>query len=174
MDRSIAANDLHKHEGKPESNTVTPLRKKDLHIKGSFQIEGFRPLVRPGIYEMALINYRTASYFRSPKLVLTFRIVTFGEFFGTEVDRFYNVKCIKGKPARRGLFKVGARSDFIREYCLISHASINRLDRISMTPLFNAVVTGKIETVKLDSRQRSIPEQIKYSRVSEIIGISND
>jgi len=139
----------------------------------SFEVEDFRPLVRPGIYKMALIDYRTASYFRSFKLVLTFRIVTFGEFFETEVERFYNVKSIKGKPAQRGFFKVGARSDFLREYCLMSHASIHRLDRISMTPLFNPVVSGKIETVKLDSRQRSIPEQLWYSKVSEITGISN-
>lgn len=159
-------------------NTDLPLDKetapKTDKRQSGFEVEDFRPLIRPGIYEMALITYRTASYHRSPKLVLKFRIVSYGEFFETEVERFYNVKSIKGKPGGKGFFKVGARGDFIREYCLISQASINRLDRIAMTPLFNVVVIGKIETVKLDSKQRSIPEQLRYSKVSEIIGLSNE
>jgi len=51
------------------------------------------PRVPEGDYTVAYVKHEYKTMFAGqPKLILTFRIIEMGEYFGTEVQRFYNVR----------------------------------------------------------------------------------
>ncbi len=70
-----------------------------------------------GNYSACLIDASTRLFFfgRSPKVVLTFRILDMGPYFGKKVRGFYAVKRIKGKPRCNGRFEAGPRSRLLRD-----------------------------------------------------------
>ena len=127
------------------------------------------PLVRPGLYQMAFVDFKTAMMFmgKAPKVIMTFRIVTMGEFFGIELNRYYNVKRIYGKPQRHGRFKPSSQGDFLREYMTLFNGKVSRLDRIPMSFFENVLIEGKVETVTR-SRGKDIPKQLQYSVINEL------
>lgn len=130
------------------------------------------PLVEPGIYRLGFIGYRTALVYRkAPKVALMFRIIDQGEYYKTEVSRWYNVKRIIGKPGKSGKFQIGRYSDFLREYLTLFPDAVNRLDRISFKPYRSNVITGKIETVTRNSRQQALPELMQYSIIRELLEV---
>jgi hypothetical protein len=93
------------------------------------------PLVKPGIYDLVFVDFRTAMMFmgKAPKLIMDFRIVSMGEYFGTILSRYYNVLRIIGKPEQHGRFKASRQGDFLREYMTLFTGKLNRLDRIPMS-----------------------------------------
>ncbi len=127
------------------------------------------PLVKPGSYDLAFIDYKTALMFagRAAKLIMRFRIITFGEHFETELYRYYNVARIIGRPARNGKFKCSAKGDFLREFATLFTGRITRLDRIPMSAFENVIIEGKVSTVT-HSRGKAIPELLQYSVISEL------
>tara|TARA_R110000782_G_scaffold24497_5_gene63806 strand:- start:224 stop:667 length:444 start_codon:yes stop_codon:yes gene_type:complete len=127
------------------------------------------PLVKPGVYDLAFVDYRTAMMFmgKAPKLVMTFRIVTMGEFFEVELQRYYNVKRIYGKPQRYGRFKPSSRGAFLREYLTLFSGMGSRIDRIPMSKFENALIEGKVETVTR-SQGKDIPKELQYSVIKEL------
>ena len=70
-----------------------------------------------GKYSACIIDASTKLFFfgRSPKVVLTFRILDPGPYFEKLVRRFYAVKRIIGKPRRNGTFEAGPRSRLLRD-----------------------------------------------------------
>ena len=70
-----------------------------------------------GEYEACVVNAATELFYfgRSPKVVLTFRILEQGRYYEKLVRGFYAVKSISGKPRRDGRFKVGPKSRLIRD-----------------------------------------------------------
>ncbi len=135
------------------------------------ELDGLRPLVTPGVYELKYTHCETGIYFnKSPKVKLVFRIITPGEFFGVIVERFYNVKKLKGKPGKNGKFVVAARGDFAREFFTI-YPRRERLDRLPLTYLKTKIILGRVVTVKKDSKQRDIPDPIQYSVVTELLRV---
>ena len=70
-----------------------------------------------GNYSACLIDASTKLFFfgRSPKVVLTFRILDMGPYCGKKVRGFYAVKRIKGKPRCNGRFEAGPRSRLLRD-----------------------------------------------------------
>ncbi len=130
------------------------------------------PLVKPGIYDLAFIDYKTAMMFqgKAPKLMMNFRIVTFGEYFETELNRYYNVQRIIGQPQRHGRFKCSAKGDFLREYMTLFTGKANRLDRIPMSNFENVIIEGRVNTVKR-SRGKDIPTELQYSVITELRGL---
>ncbi len=128
------------------------------------------PLVAPGIYRLGFVGYRTALVYRkAPKVALMFRIVDQGEYYETELSRWYNVKRLIGQPGKSGRFQIGRYSDFLREYLTLFPDAANRLDRISFKPYRSNVVTGRIETVTRNSRQQLLPELMQYSIIRELL-----
>ena len=127
------------------------------------------PLIKPGVYELAFVEYQTAIMFcgKALKLIMNFRIVSMGEFFEVIVPRYYNVQRVIGKPQRNGRFKCGKKGDFLREYLTLFPNQVARLDRIPMSAFENVLIEGKIETVTR-SRNKAIPKPLQYSRVSEL------
>jgi hypothetical protein len=68
------------------------------------------PLVAPGTYSLVFVRRRTAVLFGSAaKIALRFRIVDQGTYFGTELERWYNVKRLIGKAGNSGHFQVTGR-----------------------------------------------------------------
>ena len=130
------------------------------------------PLVKPGKYQMVYVTRSTTYVYKTPKLVIRFRIVDSGEFFGVELERWYNCKRLIGKTGKNGGFVAKRHGNFLLEYCTLFPTAFtrdSRLDRISFKPFVNNLITGKVVTVKRNSRQRDIPAQLQYSIIRELI-----
>ncbi len=127
------------------------------------------PLVKPGVYSFTFVDFKTALMFRgkAAKLVMTFRIVTMGEFFGTELNRYYNVKRLFGKPQRHGRFKPSSQGAFLREYMTLFTGKVGRRDRIPMSNFENVLIEGKVETVNR-AQGKDIPDELQYSVIKEL------
>jgi len=133
-----------------------------------------RPKVDPGIYRLSFVKSRTTLLYgrkNAPKLALTFRIQDMGTFYGVELDRWYNVKRLTGKPGPGGRFQVGPGSDFMREYLTLFPTPVKRLDRMSFKPFRSAIITGRIETVTTNNKQQSLPEPLHYSIIRELLEV---
>lgn len=135
------------------------------------EIEGERPLlVEPGEYELAFQFHRTMYLFgRAPKVACYFKIMTMGKHFEVILPRWYNVKTLSSKPRKGGGFKVGWNCDFVREYASLFGLPA-RMDRISSETFKTVIVRGQVVTVTTDSKQRQIPEALRYSVIKEITG----
>ena len=127
------------------------------------------PLVKPGIYQLGFVDYKTAMMFKgkAAKLIMNFRILDYGEFFETELSRYYNVQRLIGKPMRHGQFKCGAKGDFLREYMTLFTGRVNRRDRIPMSAFEKVIIEGRVATVT-KSRGREIPKELQYSVIKEL------
>jgi hypothetical protein len=122
------------------------------------------PRVEPGTYRLAFVSYRTALiYGRAHKVALRFQIIDQGDYYGTQLDRWYNCKRLIGKPRKNGNFQVGRHSDFLREYLTLFPDAVKRLDRISFKPYSKHVITGRIETVTRNAKQHPLPAMITVS-----------
>ena len=104
---------------------------------------------------------------KAPKLIMNFRIVTFGDYFETELSRYYNVPRIIGKPQRYGRFKCSKKGAFLREYMTLFTGRIKRLDRIPMSYYEEQIIEGRVGTVKR-SQGKDIPIELQYSVITEL------
>ena len=132
------------------------------------------PLVKPGEYQMVYVTRSTTYVYKTPKLVIRFRIVDSGEFFGVELERWYNCKRLIGKPGNNGGFVPPRHGDFLLEYTTLFPTALTRdcrLDRISFTPFKNSILTGKVDTVTRNSKQRELPQTLQYSVVRELLKV---
>lgn len=127
------------------------------------------PLIKKGAHELVYSHYETATMFngRRPKLIVWFRVASALDLF---LPRYYNVRALVGKPGREGKYKTGWRTDLVREYTHLLGAP-PRLDRIYWQRLEGCIVTGRVRTVETDFRQRSIPRDLRYSVIAELISV---
>lgn len=141
---------------------------------GFAQIDGERPALLPlGTYDVAFCGYSTFILFgRASKLNVQFKILTMGEHFEKRISRYYNISRLIGRPGPNGRFKVGFSSDFLREYGKLFSVP-SRLDRIPMSNFERHIFTAKVRTVEKGSQQENIPEGLRYSVISELIGIKH-
>lgn len=139
----------------------------------SFQVEGDQPpLIPPGVYDVTFSCYHTARMFgRAPKIVLTFKIVSFGDAFGTVLRRYYNVKAINGKPRRSGGFSIGRQGDFLREYVSLFPPGPRRLDRLSMSAYSDKIIEAKVKTVTRGGAHHRIPRPLQYSVIEQLVRV---
>ena len=129
------------------------------------------PLISPGKYAVMLDYYQTAVMFgKAPKLILHFKVTSFGEGFGYSIPRYYNVQKLIGKGQRNGRFKVSKSGDFLREYLSLFPAPAKRLDRLPMSQFKNVTIEAEIVTVK-ESRGRSLPEPLRYSKIERLLRV---
>lgn len=136
------------------------------------QLEGARPaLVPPGNYEVAFCGYTTCVLFgKAQKLNLQFRITTMGEHFEARLSRYYNVARLIGRPRVNGRFKVGFHSDFLREFVRLFGVP-TRLDRIPMSHFERRLFLARVRTVEKGGDQAIIPIGLRYSVISDLLGI---
>lgn len=129
-------------------------------------------LIPAGEYQLKLVDHYTAIKFSSPRLILVFQVIDFGEHHGCQLERFFYVRDLKGKPRRKGACWHKARGDFMIEYCtVLPDARKPRLDRVPIEPLYNHVIIGRVATVKHNNQQKKLPEQLWYSKVAELLRV---
>ena len=129
------------------------------------------PLIASGKYAVMLDHYQTAIMFgKAPKLILHFKVTSYGEGFGSSIPRYYNVQKLIGKAQKHGRFKVSKSGDFLREYLSLFPEPANRLDRLSMSRFKNVTIEAEIVTVK-ESRGRSLPEPLRYSKIEKLLRV---
>lgn len=132
-------------------------------------------LIEPGIYTLAFLYYETVNLFGCcPKVVLRFRVIEPGLYFGMEFSRYYNATKLTGKPGRNGKFKIGFKSDLLREFLnIFPDYNPKRLDRIPMSYYEEIMIHGRISTCDKDYKQRKRHDLLRYSIVSELLRIKN-
>lgn len=128
------------------------------------------PLVPPGEYALQYVQHRTWMMFRRcPKLIIEFAITDDDMYSGVLLNKYYNVKKLKGKQGENGNFVVGRKSNFLREFYSVCPAyPPKRLDRIPMSRLEGIDIHGKVKTVTKGHDQKEIPEALQYSVIAEI------
>ena len=132
-----------------------------------------KPILIPdGEYRASYVRHQTW-LFRGqyPKLIITFAIQDFGEFYLKHICAFYNVKKLTGKPKIDGHFSLGWRSSFMFDYSTC-FGTPPRKDRISMCRFKNVLVDIKTRIVARNREQREYPEGMRYSVVDHIIGVA--
>ena len=152
---------------------VTPVEARpEKSFGGDFRVaDDTPPLVRPGRYKVMLDDYRTALMFtKAHKLILDFSIVSYGEYFGVRLPRYYNVIRFHGKAGRHGNFSASKKGDLLREMHTLFHHHPKRKDRIPMS-LFNGAVIEADVTVVTESRGKKIPKALQYSKIARLIQV---
>jgi len=130
------------------------------------------PLVKPGKYELAFVSYSTAMMFgRAPKICLSFRIISLGEFNGVIINCYYNAAKLKGKPGKNGKFCVGWKSNFLRDFANLFNCLPDRRDRVPMSKFQDVIIIGKIITVTKTFDQKEIHPLLQYSVINELVGV---
>jgi hypothetical protein len=135
--------------------------------EGGGTVDGECVLVPEGEYELRYVDYETATYFGSSKVVVHFAIVRPEEYAGLPVDRFYNVKQLSGPPGLYGNYVATHRGDLKREYRKIV-GTTGRLDRISFKQFKDQRIIGQIETVRFDYKRDPLAESERYSRIKKL------
>jgi len=128
------------------------------------------PLIPPGEYIFRFVGYLTWLMFgRSPKLVIEFAIADNEMYSGVILNKYYNVKKLKGRQGRNGNFVATQKSNFMRDFFRVCPAyPPKRLDRIPMSRLEGIDIKGQVKTVTKGHDQKEIPEPLQYSVISEI------
>jgi len=125
-------------------------------------------LIKPGTYEVVLVRYwKGYLYGKSSKLILVFRIVTVGPHYGQHLYRCYN---IKGLTKRKEIIPKGWHSDFVREYSRL-FSMPRKLRDIGVRQFKNRVFSCSVRTVKKDYKQRSLPDDMHYSVIGELLKV---
>jgi len=134
-------------------------------------VEGIRPLVPDGAYQLAYIDHRTMLFRKAAKVVIRFRVVDQGPYFGMVLERFYNADRLIGKVGKNGRFKIGPSTDLYREFCSVAAGRVTRLDRLPLTAMKNWIIRAEVHTVGQSWRQEEIPEGAKYSVIRKLLGV---
>jgi len=102
---------------------------------------------------------------------LIFKIVNFGEHFGVELQRWYNVDLPRHqRTGRNGPFKAGWSSDLVREYVSLI-GLVKRNDRIALSKYADVIVNAEVETVSSTSKQEELPAALHYSVVRKLLSV---
>lgn len=132
------------------------------------------PLVPEGRYLLRMIGWHTVMYrSRVPKVCVHFKICTPGAHFGTPLDRWYNVKELKGPPRTNGRFKVTWGQDLARDYLATTTSAGIRPDRLALSDWKTLLFEGVVETVSHDANQQPLHSNVRYS-ILRRISLSND
>ena len=80
------------------------------------------PKIKAGVYDLAYVEHETARMFKgnAHKLVMWFRIVTFGNHFGIVLPRYYNVEKVAKRRTKNGGFKAARKVIFFGNIALCS------------------------------------------------------
>jgi len=139
-------------------------------VEGGGTVDGENVLVPEGEYELRYVDYETAIYYGSPKVVVHYAIFEPVEYAGLPVDRFYNAKRLTGAPGRFGKYVATRRGDLFREYSRLI-GQPERLDRILFSRLKGKRVIGEVQTVHTDHKHEPLPEDDRYSRIKKLVSV---
>ena len=122
-----------------------------------------------GNYSACIVDASTKLFYfgRSPKVVLTFRILDQGPYFEKLVRGFYAVKKIKGKPRRNGTFEAGPRSRLLRDIAKLID-SRPPTDHVPESVIQSAVIEIEVRRVERVAGDE-LAESVQYVVVDRII-----
>ena len=125
-------------------------------------------LIPDGEYQAVYVSHSTTNGSYGPKVKITFRIVSLGPYFEKLVDAWYNTKGVGQKVGKRGKIILSRHSKLTFELVKLFHRK-QRPERISPEMLKGHVVVVKVRTVTQNSRQKNLPEALKYSTVDSMV-----
>lgn len=122
-----------------------------------------------GTYSACIVDVSTKLFFfrRSPKVVLTFRILDTGLCFGKLVRAFYAVKSLNGKPRPNGRFSVGPRSRLLRDMAKVI-TSRPPTDHVPVSLVESAILEISVRIVDWAGGE-DLPESMQYAVVDRIL-----
>ena len=126
--------------------------------------EYYPALIPDGEYTLAYCRHKIVRRFERDVLELWFTVMDFGEHYGKQVIRYYSVQA----SAKRRSFTARPGSDFVLDYARV----FGQRPRFNMAPLErfkSCLVAGRVETVKQNHRQRTLPEVMRYSKVGALL-----
>ena len=125
-------------------------------------------LITPGTYDARMLDWATSynQYFRRTILLMHFRIVEMGEFYGVVLPAWFNIQPSKGKS-----IKAGWRSDFLRMYQECFNTRLDRRDRIPMHRFEHVALKVEVETISKDSKGHPLGKINQYSRVRRCLPV---
>ena len=129
--------------------------------------DGDRPVwVKSGIYRAVLVDWkRSHPHFGRVDLLMWFRIVEEGDFYGVVIPAYYQVTWAKGNN-----FRAGWHSHFCRDYqqCF---GRVERNDRYAMTKFESVQLKVKVVENTTDSKGEPLARVNQYSRVARILEV---
>lgn len=126
--------------------------------------------IPPGEYRLKYLGYRTTVSWGVPRVVVRFSVLDYGEYFEHELERWYRVNRLRGKPGKNGNYDVGRRSRLFRHFARLFGEPI-RGDRLSFAGLKGKIVIGEVRTVTHDSDQKPLSVGAQYSTIEELLRI---
>lgn len=157
----------------PVASNITVLQAKQ-NVSSS-RPSWLKRRIPSGRYTVAFDSFHTENFYKggnTPKLVLNFHVIDFGEHFETPLQRYYQVAEIGKKPEKGGWFKAkGQSSHFIMEYVTCFHYVPKRRDRVPMEIWKSHGYKVKVKDVVETANQDKIPQLLKYSVIEKIIGV---
>ena len=138
--------------------------------EGGGFVENDSVLVPKGEYEIRYESYRTALYFKKPRVILQCSIFKPEEYAGLPIERYYNVAELGGPPRKFGAFTANKRGDLIREFRRIT-GQTGRLDRISFKRFKDLRIVAQIRTVQHDYKREPLDRQDQYSIIDKLVGV---
>ena len=124
-------------------------------------------LITPGTYDARMLDWATSynQYFRRTILLMHFRIVEMGRFYGVVLPAWFSVKPSKSKTT----VKAGWRSDFLRMYQACFNIKLDRKDRIPMSRFESVLLKVEVVTIGKDTQGQPLAKINQYSRVKRCI-----
>ena len=138
------------------------------HAEG--EIESVPALIEPGDYLVKFSHWSTHLLFKKTgKLAVHFTICDHGDYFGTALQRWYNVR-VRGRIGRNGHFTATWGSDCLREYaCLVGMTRRN--DRIALSKYAPLLLVARIRTVESNRTQAKLPMVLQYSVIGQLLRV---
>jgi hypothetical protein len=128
-------------------------------------------LIPEGKYQVTYFSHEATNGSFGPKLKITFKINTFGEFYGKFIDSWYNLPSGSKTGKGRGV-KTPSGSKLTSDLLKVLGPKA-RIDRLSVTGFKGKLIWVKVRTVLKNGRQQKMHELQRYSIVDSIIGESD-
>lgn len=120
-------------------------------------------LVPEGEYEMTYVRHCINNIFKRWYCVIVFQITTFGEHFGKQLPRYYNCRRIGPRSVT-----AGPKSDLYREFYVAANRRPQKR-RIPISEFKDRRLIGRVQTVRSDRDQDTLPDALRYSKVAKIL-----
>lgn len=125
-------------------------------------------LIPEGEYQAVYVSHTTTNGSYGSKVKITFRIVSPGAYYESLVNAWYNTKSLGSKVGKRGRIVLSRHSKLTYEMVKLFHRK-QRPERLSPEMLKGHVLIIKVRTVTQNSKQKSLPEPLRYSTVDSMV-----
>jgi len=138
-------------------------------ITHDFAVDIDRPELLPdGVYSLVLVDsWKGLMYGRVPKLMLTFRIIDEGQYYGKQLIRCYN---LKGFTKRKEIKPSGWHSNLVKEYSIL-FGRPNNLKQIGVRAFKSKVIKGRTRAVTKDAKQNPLHPNLHYSVIDALLSV---